>query len=71
MLTIDQMEDVVTIPEAAERLDVTQKTIRHWAERGLIRRVNEPPMRPMFLLGEIAEVRLAMWRKHTTRGRAA
>jgi predicted site-specific integrase-resolvase len=69
LLTLDQLFDTVTIPEAAERLAVTQKTIRNWADRGLINRVNEAPMRPVYLMGDIAEVHLTMQRKHASRGR--
>lgn len=40
LLTIDDLDDIVTTAEAAERLGITQKMVRHYADRGKIHRVN-------------------------------
>lgn len=40
MLTVEDLDNTVTTAEAAERLGITQKMVRHYAARGKIQRVN-------------------------------
>lgn len=55
MLTVDDLADVVTVPEAADRLGCTQAMVRNWITRSRIQRINpDSGTRPHYRLIDIA-----------------
>lgn len=55
LLTVDDLADVVTVPEAAERLGCTQAMVRNWINRSHIERINpDSGTRPHYRLIDIA-----------------
>lgn len=68
MLTVDDLDNLVTTPEAAERLGISQGMIRQWAARGKIKRVNPDGPRPVYRLIDVARAERDQ-RKTVLRGR--
>ena len=54
------MPDLLTAVEAAAILEVTDKTIRRWAEEGLIRHVRYPSGQLRFERADIDAIRTAV-----------
>lgn len=46
MLTVADLDNLVTVSEGAERLGISQGMIRNWADRGRITRINPPCRQP-------------------------
>lgn len=69
MLTVEDLDDLVTTPEAAERLGISQAMVRNWAARGKIHRINPDGRRPMYRLIDIARAERE-YRRKLLRGRA-
>ena len=50
-------EELISVPEVADLLDVTEETVRRWAETGLLRHVRLPSGRFRFERSDIEAIR--------------